>query len=300
MKTISNTKIITDESMMELFPHGSDEFPFQYYYEDIRQFENEYVAWHWHSEFEFMSVKSGRVNCHIGNIRHSLKEGDGIFINSGIIHSFEAPEEGIIPNILFSPKFLAPEDSLIYKHYLEPLVNSDKSHMVFKQEVSWQSRVLSLLNQIYFLCDRQETAWELDVQSLAGRILALLSRHKETFVTIEKAGVTPLSQARLKRMTLYIEQHYSEKITLQDIANSADISKSEALRCFKNGVQASPFEYLNRYRLHLAKPLLTNTSRTITDVAESVGFESISYFDRLFKRAFGVTPKSLRKSAGSS
>ncbi|MGL6198127.1 MAG: helix-turn-helix transcriptional regulator [Lachnospiraceae bacterium] len=95
-------------------------------------------------------------------------------------------------------------------------------------------------------------------------------------------------------MTQYIEQHYPEKITLQDIANSADISKSEALRCFKNGVQAAPFVYLNRYRLHIAKSLLTGTTRPITDIAESVGFDSVSYFDRMFKRTFGMTPRAMR------
>jgi len=68
-----------------------------------------------------------------------------------------------------------------------------------------------------------------------------------------------------------------------------------ALRCFKNGVRTAPFVYLNRYRLHIAKDLLTDTMRPVTDIAETVGFESISYFDRMFKRAFGMTPKEMRR-----
>jgi len=294
VKTIQNTKIITDESMMELYPHGSAEFPFQYYYEDILQFENKFIDWHWHSEFEFMSVEKGNVLCSIGNIKLSLSAGDAIFINSGIIHSFEAPENGIIPNILFSPKFLAPEGSLIYKCYLEPLIHSDISHMVFRLQIPWQHEVLSMLNEIYALCDKQEMTWEIEVQALAAKICASFLRHKEEFITIEKAGVTPLSQARLKRMTSYIEQHFAEKISLQDIADSADISKSEALRCFKSSVRSTPVEYLNKYRLHQARTLLKTTTRTITDIAESVGFESTSYFDRMFKRTFGITPKAIR------
>jgi len=294
MKTIQQTKIITDESMMEIIPHGTPNFPFQYYYDDIHKYENQYIDWHWHSEFEFISVKKGRVLCTIGNTKIALREGDGLFINSGIIHGFEAPEEGIIPNILFSPAFLAPEGSLIYNRFLESLADSDISHMVLQPEAAWQREILLMLSEIYRLCDHQDIAWELDVQSLTGKIMAILSRHKTGLITNKKTGITPISQARLKRMTQYIEQHYPEKITLQDIANSADISKSEALRCFKNGVQAAPFVYLNRYRLHIAKSLLTGTTRPITDIAESVGFDSVSYFDRMFKRKFGMTPKAMR------
>ncbi|WP_145408115.1 helix-turn-helix transcriptional regulator [Paenibacillus xylanexedens] len=84
---------------------------------------------------------------------------------------------------------------------------------------------------------------------------------------------------------------------LIDIASAATVSKSEALRCFKDGTATSPINYLIQYRLNKAKELLLHTELTITDISFKVGFDSIAYFDRMFKRAFGVTPQNIRKYA---
>ncbi|BCJ93878.1 hypothetical protein acsn021_14470 [Anaerocolumna cellulosilytica] len=76
---MQNTKIITDESLMELIPHGTVSFPFKYYYEDILLFENHIIDWHWHKEVEFMTVLEGTVLCSIGNLKISLKKGSGTY-----------------------------------------------------------------------------------------------------------------------------------------------------------------------------------------------------------------------------
>ena len=292
---MKNTRIITDESRRELIAHGSPEFPFQYYYEKVHDFENASIDWHWHNEFEFVTVIKGSIYCSIGNVEFLLSEGDGIFINSGIFHSFRTPDQGIIPNILFSPEFIAPEESLVHKKFIGPMLTSGVSHVLFHTDISWQQDVLSRLEQIYQLCHHRPELWELDIHALACQIWSDLFRHKEEFITLKKTGVTQLSQARLKRMTDYIRQHFQSKMTLQDIAGSAGISKTEALRCFKRSIHASPIDYLNRYRLKNAYILLTTTTRTISDIAESCGFESTSYFDRMFKKRYGHTPMRQRK-----
>ncbi|MEY8353453.1 AraC family ligand binding domain-containing protein [Lachnospiraceae bacterium 54-53] len=81
---MQNTKILTDESMMELIPHGCTAFPFQYYYEDVGKFDNRCIDWHWHREFELVLVTEGNVQCSIGNTGCILEAGDGIFINSSL------------------------------------------------------------------------------------------------------------------------------------------------------------------------------------------------------------------------
>ena len=96
-------------------------------------------------------------------------------------------------------------------------------------------------------------------------------------------------------MLEYLYQNFSGKITLQQIADAANISKNEALRCFRKGMGCSPIEYLIRYRMEKAKELLIATDLTVTEIALSSGFETVSYFDRAFKKAFGTTPKAFRK-----
>lgn len=287
---MQSTRIQTDESMMELVSHGSEAFPFQYYDEDVGKFENRCIDWHWHREFELVTVKKGIVQCSIGNINHILEAGDGIFINSGSIHRFASAGTGVIPNVVFSPEFIAPDNSLIHERYLAPFLNSGISHVVLKTRIPWQKQILLALSKLCSLCEALAPTWELDAHALVCQIWSALYEHRNEFVTMENTGTNRVSQARFRRMTYFIEQNYRKKLTLKDIAASVGVSKREALRCFQCSVPLSPIEYVNKYRLQQAWKLLLHTDQSITEIAESTGFESTSYFDRLFKREFHITP----------
>lgn len=103
------TKIITDDTLRELREHGTEEFPFQYNQEEIKKYDEEKIEWHWHMEFEFVVVTKGSVFCLIGNQRIHLDTGEGLFINTRIIHSIENCNEGVISNVLFSPDLIATD-----------------------------------------------------------------------------------------------------------------------------------------------------------------------------------------------
>lgn len=97
----SELKIITDETLMEKRTHGQSVFPFQYYLEDIWDFDFHTIGWHWHQEIEFIYVQSGEVQCYIGKDNFSLPAGSGLFINTKIIHQLTAKQTTLIPNIVF-------------------------------------------------------------------------------------------------------------------------------------------------------------------------------------------------------
>lgn len=289
--------IVTDESMMELAQHGTADFPLQYYLDDIALYDASHIGRHWHREIELVIASSGAVTCLIGNMKIPLSVGEGIFINSGVIHGFETCSEGMIPNVLFSPEFLAPVGSRIYDRYVEPLITSNTSHAVFRHDVIWQAAALRDLREMFELCEARQGPWEMGVQSHIQLIWAALVSNRADCVTMDVAGISRLSQARLRRMTRFIEGNYAQPLSLSDIAQCADISRSEALRCFRIGMQTSPVNYLNQHRLAIARELLLTTAQSITDIAQSVGYESTSYFDRQFRRAFGTTPRQTRANA---
>lgn len=85
--TVSNGygKIITDESLRETVHHGSEEYPFQYYLEDIWLFDFHCIDWYWHPEVEFVLIEKGTADFLIGSERYVLDAGTGIFINSQVI-----------------------------------------------------------------------------------------------------------------------------------------------------------------------------------------------------------------------
>ena len=293
---MQSTRIQTDESMMELASHGSKGFPLQYYYEDVGQFENRCIDWHWHREFELVSVTKGIVQCSIGNISHILEDGDGLFINSGAIHRYASAGSAVIPNVVFSPEFMAPEGSLIYEQYLSPFLASGISHIVLRSMIPWQKSILNNLLKLYSTCENKGSAWELKTHTLICQIWTELYEHRNELVTMENTGTNRISQARFRRMTMFIEENYRKRLTLDDIAASVGVSKREALRCFQCSVPLSPIEYLNKYRLKQASNLLLSTGYSISTIAESTGFESTSYFDRLFKREFHTTPRKHRNA----
>ena len=63
---ISYNKIITDENLMETIQHGSNNYPFNFYYDNLSQFDFNCIEWHWHTELEFVYIESGTVTFWIG------------------------------------------------------------------------------------------------------------------------------------------------------------------------------------------------------------------------------------------
>ena len=112
-----------------------------------------------------------------------------------------------------------------------------------------------------------------------------------------KKTVSSQGEERIKKMMLYIRDHYSEKISLEEIAVSANISGRECLRCFRDMLNISPFGYLMDYRIRRAAGLLRETDRTVTDIAFTCGFFGTSYFGKSRKHLReGMATISVRES----
>lgn len=287
------SRIKTDETLRETVCHGSEEYPFKYYTEDIWLFDFHCIDWHWHSEVEFVFIEKGTAEFLVGSGRYVLTEGMGIFINSQVIHRFEASESVIIPNIVFSPSLLSAEDSLLYRKYVEPLLASSIECLTFSPEVPWQKNVLKNLLSVF---DVQETAniCEIKTVELLLEIWETLYENANISESAPAAKASAHTQAQLQIMMQYIHKNFSEHITLADIAQTVSVSKSSALNIFNKYLRISPVSYLINYRLKRAAKLLASTDSSIYSIACNTGFENIGYFCRSFKELFGVTPSAYR------
>lgn len=290
------TEIITDDSMRELRQHGTAGFPFEYYYDDIRSFAKQLVDWHWHREFEFCYAESGTVICSVNSSRIYIDEGDGIFINSRAIHRFETENNAKMPNILFSPELIASEGSDIYEEYIRPVLASGCEYIAIKRSDKSSRLLLSLLTDAVYTAAAgfdDKLGLMIKVCRLWHEICPLAAA-----CTPSADRGTMLMQSRMRTMMQFITDNYKEKINLADIAASASISKSEALRCFHSCMGITPVKYLTACRLERAKKLLLSTDNTVTQIAVECGIDNISYFTRIFTAAFGITPKAYRSSCG--
>ena len=98
----------------------------------------------------------------------------------------------------------------------------------------------------------------------------------------------------MKIILKFVENSYMQKITVAEIADRVDFSESHFMRYFKENMGTSFVEYLRDYRLTMAARLLLVSDETILSISEEVGFDNLSYFNRAFKKKYGVTPREYR------
>ena len=291
---MDNYKITTDETLRETVRHGNSSYPFAYYPEDIWQFDFHRVDWHWHHELEFLFVAKGTAICLVGTNKIKLHQGCGLFINSSILHRFEAQGSTFVPNIVFSPTLLAPESSLIYEKYISPVINSSIEYQIFNPHTAWQNHVLQLLSQVLALQETDENN-ELCTIQLLFKIWDIMTKHIDLASSSSDLYRFNHKQARLQTMMQYIHDHYTEEITLETIAASASISKSGALHIFQSGIHISPVAYLIQYRLAQAAEQLYTTQKSVSSIAEETGFVSSGYFCRKFRQHYHMSPNEYRQ-----
>lgn len=288
-------KIITDETLMETIQHGESDYPFHFYYDNLALYDFHCVEWHWHTEFEFVFVESGTVVFEIGENQFSLSAGSGVFINSKVLHRYYSDEEAIVPNFVFMPDYIAVQNSLIYKKYILPVLSSSLDYQVFAPEIPWQAEVLAVMNEIIYV-QEAESGIELITSSLVQRMWDLLYRNVNARPIRENNGSSIASQGRLQLMMQYIHQQFSMNISLEDIAGHAMVSKSTTLNLFRKYLHITPINYLINYRLQEAAKLLSSTERKIHVISKEVGFESVDYFCKAFKKYYSMTPTEYRKN----
>lgn len=293
------SKINTDESLHETASHGSAEYPFQYYLENIWEFDFHCIDWHWHPEVEFVYIKEGTAICYIGSQKKIILEGMGIFINSRVVHRFEAMNDTIIPNIVFSPTLIAGENSILYRKYIKPVTDSAADFLTFDSSVPWQDHILTTMCKV-FACQEVSPVNEWKTVSLLMELWKILYDHLPDDGGEKKKASSASKQARLQIMMQYVHENFRNPVTLQDIADSVSVSQSSALEIFKNNIHTSPIEYLIEYRLKYAAGLLLSTEKKVGAIAEEAGFGSSEYFCRKFRQLYQMTPNEYRKSRRSS
>jgi AraC-like DNA-binding protein len=102
----------------------------------------------------------------------------------------------------------------------------------------------------------------------------------------------------IQLVTDYIKLHLHENMTIETLAQVAHISKISLYRYFKETYALSPIDFINRERLTKAVKLMSSTKKNIQVIGQEVGFESTSYFIKLFQQRFGMTPKQYSKTYG--
>ncbi len=287
-----------DSQLQEIAAHGSSILPIAIYIDEFQEYSIPIIQRHWHREIQFNVVLCGSVQFVINGESIIVNQGEGIFINSNIMHmSSPLLEQNTkMCSVLFEPTMLSGSNQVVIENkYVRPIVRcAQLKYLFLSLDVDWQLKILIYLRRILDSEEDKVYGYELEIRNYLGELWLLLARNSEKLLA-ESSIVSSVDEERIKKMLEFIHGNFHSDINLEDIANSAGLSKSECCRCFQRMIQTSPFEYLINQRIFSAAKMLAGSNKTINEIAESVGFHGLSYFYKRFKNAIGITPLEYRK-----
>lgn len=282
-----------DENMNEIMDDMSPGFP---YFMHITDLTEQPFPWHWHEELELGFLDVGKAKILTTEQEYLVEKGDVFFVNSNVIHMFEAFElnkETVEIVNLFHPVLLSGHFHSVFEtKYIRPITRNHQLQVVIlKADTDAADKIRECLKKIQKI--HAETDAEFFIRNLLSEAWYDLFQEINRNPLLAKTE-NGNSQERIRTMISFICEHYSEKITLDDIADSASISTREATRSFKKAIGQSPIDYLLSYRLNNTQKLLLSTSRSITDIAYENGFTDSAYFSKAFKKQYGISPSEYR------
>lgn len=259
------------------------------------------IHWHSHEDIELMYVIKGQVYITCEQEDILAHEGSIVFINQNIRHFITPthPEGCIFRSVIVHPSFIFGFGQIeMEKKYITPVIHdtSLKYRHITSEDTFYETFRTNLESII-----KQNTEKQSGYELLSKA--ALLYIWKQLFDLSLQDQLAPTrktaaqDELRVKQAILYIQEHYMESITLDDIAASILVSKSECCRCFKRTLNITPFEYLMKYRiLASTKKMHSKTLESISEIAGSVGFNNTSYYNKIFKKYMNCTPTEYRSS----
>lgn len=291
--------IILDHQLREYIPHNVTEFTITYFHDELITLPVWAGPLHWHPDFEIATAECGVLDYQVGSQHIILEAGDSIFVNGNMLHGIKQLSGDIpdpMPNIVFSGTLIAPERSTIYQKYILPVAQCDSlPFIVFRHSDSAHSRINCLIQDIYRQMLEKNPCYELAVQRSISCIFEFIFYNFHQLPRTESTRIQINNQIRLQKMLNYIYENYANPVTLEDIARAADISRSEAGRCFHTYMGCSPIDALIEYRLQAAQQLLSERTHTLQHISYACGFNSVNYFSRRFRRKYGYSPSQRGK-----
>lgn len=275
--------------------HTSTDFPYNTYLCSI-PLDFIQVPLHWHDEMELIVIKKGSGVVSVELHTEIVSAGDIVLILPGQLHSISqnAEEHMEYENILLKSSMLIfGEEDLCAVQYIRPLMAGQLYLEPFiTPELTWYSDAARCIREIDRLCDLRPQGYQLAVKGFLFQFLfALVSNQKnKDFVPKTKTK----SLQKMKTVLKFVEEHYPERISVQDMASLTFYSKSHFMKFFSQHMGMGFTEYLNDYRLTIASRLLASSDDTVLEIAAKTGFDNLSYFIRLFRRKFHITPGEYR------
>lgn len=245
---------------------------------------------HFHTELEFLYIRRGCMKCCTDDEEYFLREGDVIFINSKVPHYTEVMEDGTYDTLV---QFRDPSGVTGAMHYLSKFLrSSDISCYVFDRKDSDTDEMKEYIDAMVKEDETRENGYLYYMTANMHMITALL--HRKNFLPEESSLFNHKGIEKIMPVVEYIDENYSEHITLKDLSRVMNLNEYYFCRIFKKATGATVTDYLNFVRVSKAEKML-RSGMSISEISYNVGFSSLSYFNRIFKKYKFCSPSSYRQ-----
>lgn len=282
--------------LKENITHGNFILPFSTYHGEISEGFS-LIPIHWHQEIEITIIKSGKAEYKIDLNSYILEEGDLLIIKPLSLHSVKQLNDITMlwSTIVFNLNMLnsAVTDGCLIKYFAPILNNEHQLPIIIKKKTEGYDELLTTLKRIFSCYDLKEIAFELELKSLLFHFFSILYKY-DLIVKSKSAILSNDVTIKIKNILNYIQKNYMYELSIKDIASTCNFSEYHFMRFFKKHIGMTCIEYINTYRLEVASKLLDTTAKSIMDISFEVGFNNVSYFNKIFKNRYQLTPKEFR------
>ena len=285
--------ILVDSARRELEKHGTETFPMTVNHDDLWSFEGKNVPIHWHNDLEINLIREGEAVFQVYQKSYRVRTGEGFLLNRNVPHSCSSPgnEHVRYSTILVRPDFLYGDfGSDVERKCFQPFLQNSAIPCIYLTGFDENgNEILQKLNQVEEAFDRKRFCYELKIKGLLCEAFAMiLYGHRQELTKFVPANLQELE--RLEKMLNYLNMHFTEVISLQDLADQVHLSREVCCRLFKKMTGKTITGYLEEYRVNKSFSLVQSGQYSMTQITEMVGFSNPSRFASAFRKRFGCNP----------
>ena len=292
-----------DLSLRENVTHGTKEHPIRAMHfttgANTPYPDHFFVKRHWHSYIEILHIQKGTYLIEINLQEHLLHTGTLCILNSGEPHQITGLDPDTVHEVLlFTPEILdfSYEDEWEAQSIAPFLTQSLMIKNILHPEDAGYSQILTVFYKAVHCVHTQTAGWYPRCKLYLLEWFLLICEHQLLLPAKSVLSASSIRKiTRYKTIISYMEKHYPEPISLQQLSDLIPCNSQYLCRFFREIAGISPMQYLITYRIERACFLLLHTTQSVTEIALDCGFENISYFIRKFREIKGESPKEYRQ-----
>ena len=245
---------------------------------------------HIHKDFELCLLLDGSLFLQAQNETHSLETGDFFVVNPFQSHELKADSPALLVSLQVHPSF--------FSSYYPRIANLEFTSLILQRDgTDVRKKLYDMMIELACLYLKKADKFELKCVGLLNLLFAgLLDTLPNRLLSDKEKNASQSKASRMRKITHYIDEHYSEKLLLSDIARKEDLSLTYLSHFFKDYLGLPFQEYLAKIRCEKARQLLLLTDFPLLDICMSCGFSDSKYFNSGFRRQYGCSPKEYSRN----